>query len=129
MLPLKDIRVLGFGLLWAMPSATMMMSDMGAEVIKIESLQYFPMGTRGVFPRPSEFIIRNSGPFGRGFPNSEPGERPWNRFATFNSHARNQLSMTINLRSEDGQRYIRELVKRSDVIIENNSADTMDSLG
>jgi benzylsuccinate CoA-transferase BbsF subunit/naphthyl-2-methylsuccinate CoA transferase subunit len=129
MLPLEGVRVLGFGLLWAMPTATMMMSDMGAEVIKVESLRYFPMGTRGIFPRPTRELIRNTGYYGRGYPESEPGDRPWNRYAVFNCHARNQLSMTIDLNKPDGQRYIRQLVAVSDLVIENNSPDVMEKLG
>ena len=40
----------------------------------------------------------------------------------FNCHARNKLSMTVDLTRPEGHDIVRRLVTMSDVIIENNSA-------
>ncbi len=103
-LPLNGIRVLDFTVVWAGPYATMMLADYGAEVIRIESLQHFPSTTRGLTPRPPEAMIANASHLLGGYPNWDPGERPWNRHPMFNVHARNKLSMTVDLTRPEGKR-------------------------
>tara|TARA_B100001769_G_C22106900_1_gene598094 strand:+ start:124 stop:1260 length:1137 start_codon:yes stop_codon:yes gene_type:complete len=74
-------------------------------------------------------MIANLGGIGGGYPDAEPGERPWNRFALFNAHARNKRSITLDLRQDRGKEAFLQLVDISDVLIENNSVDLMDRLG
>jgi crotonobetainyl-CoA:carnitine CoA-transferase CaiB-like acyl-CoA transferase len=128
-LPLTGIRVLDFTVVWAGPYATMMLADYGAEVIRVESLQHFPSTTRGLMPRPPEAMLANASHLLGGYPDWDPGERPWNRHPMFNVHGRNKLSMTVDLTRPEGYDIVRQLITKSDVIVENNSVDVMAKLG
>ena len=128
-LPLSGIRILDFTVVWAGPYATMMLADYGAEVIRVESLQHFPSTTRGLMPRPPAALIANASHLLGGYPDWEPGERPWDRHPMFNCHARNKLSMTVDLSRPEGLDIARRLVAVSDVIVENNAIRVMGNLG
>jgi crotonobetainyl-CoA:carnitine CoA-transferase CaiB-like acyl-CoA transferase len=128
-LPLAGVRVVDFTVVWAGPYATMFLGDLGAEVIRVESLQHYPPSTRGMFARPTREMIARLGGISRAYFGLEPGERPWDRHAMFNSHARNKLSVTADMGSEEGRALFRRLVAISDVVVENNSASVMDRLG
>src|ERR687884_699824 len=65
---LQGIRILDLTIIAAGAGATMLLADMGAEVLKVESTKYTDS-------------FRNS----QIWPNNDPGERPWNRAAPFNS--------------------------------------------
>jgi crotonobetainyl-CoA:carnitine CoA-transferase CaiB-like acyl-CoA transferase len=79
-MPLEGIRILDLGLVAAMPYCTMVLADMGAEVIRVETTQVFPNQTRGVLARPTREMARQWITTAGGYPNRDPGERPWNRF-------------------------------------------------
>ena len=51
------------------------------------------------------------------------------RFAIFQSHARNKLSMTVDLRRPEGLEIFHRLLRVSDVFIENNVPETIEKLG
>ena len=128
-LPLAGIRVLDMTVVWAGPYSTQILGDLGADVVRVDNPWVFPTATRGYFPRPTKEMIANLGGIGGGYPDAEPGERPWNRFALFNAHARNKRSITLDLRQDRGKEAFLQLVDISDVLIENNSVDLMDRLG
>jgi crotonobetainyl-CoA:carnitine CoA-transferase CaiB-like acyl-CoA transferase len=128
-LPLEGIRVLDFSVVWAGPFATMLLADFGAEVIRIESLRYFPAVTRGLLPRPDATLVRHLPGYGGAYPERDPGPRPWNRHPMFNPHARNKLGMTIDLSRPRGRELFLRLVSLSDVLVENHSARFMENLG
>ena len=128
-LPLEGIRILDMTLVWAGPYATALLADLGAEIIRVESTQFFPPLTRGVMAHPSQALIERIPVFVAGLPNMEVGQRPWNRWPLFNSHARNKLSMTVDLLKPEGKEVFRRLVEVSDVLVENNPTDTMEKLG
>lgn len=104
-LPLLEIKVLELGGVLAVPYATMMLSDMGAEVIKIEKI--------------------NGGDETRSWsPPSVGGES-----AYFLGVNRGKKSIALDLKTEKGQEIVRELVRTSDVVVENFSRGALERLG
>jgi crotonobetainyl-CoA:carnitine CoA-transferase CaiB-like acyl-CoA transferase len=99
--PLSDVTVLELGHIIAGPFCSMILADLGAEVIKVES----PGGGDA---------IRDSSPIGN---------------SSFNYVNRNKLSVTLDLKSDDGQAIFTELVANADVLVENFAAGTTDRLG
>lgn len=102
--PLAGIRVLDFTQALAGPFCAMYMADFGADVIKVE---------KGPYGEQS----RGWGPFYNGFSGY---------FALFN---RNKKSIALNMGSPEGKAIIMELVKNSDVVLENFKIGTLDRLG
>ena len=95
--PLDGITILDLTIYQNGPWSTVMLSDMGAEVIKVED----PVnGDPG----------RNLTPMGRA------GRRVPTYFESMN---RNKRSITLNLKSDDGREIFYDLAKRADVITQN----------
>jgi crotonobetainyl-CoA:carnitine CoA-transferase CaiB-like acyl-CoA transferase len=117
------------GVVLAVPWGTMLLGDLGAEIIRVESTQVFPNQTRGLMARPPQSFVQSLAPIAGGYPQRDPGKRPWNRFPWFNTTARNKLGMTVDLRRESGLEVFRRLVKISDGIIENNTPGSLERLG
>jgi len=125
--PLDGVRIIDMTVVWAGPYATMFLADMGAEVIRVEPLNIFPSTTRGQMARPKKDVEQQSP--APNYPNRDPGDRPWNRFAIFNIHARNKYSMTADLNTPEGKATFRKLVETSDLFIENNAVGSIERLG
>jgi crotonobetainyl-CoA:carnitine CoA-transferase CaiB-like acyl-CoA transferase len=106
--PLSDLIVLDLTRALAGPHAGMMLGDMGARVIKIES----PTGddTRGWGP---PFV-------------GEEGERESTYFMSAN---RNKESLVLDLKSDDDREVLARLVERADVLMENFRVGVLDRLG
>lgn len=100
MQPLTGIRVLDLSRVLAGPYCTMVLGDLGADVIKVEA----PEGdeTRGWGP-----------PFAEG------------ESAYYLCVNRNKRSIIVDFKTEEGQRTIYELIKRSDVLVENFRPGTL----
>lgn len=128
-LPLSGVRVLDMTVVWAGPYSAMLLADLGAEVIRIESVTFWNPVARGTLARPSQQHLDRLGPAKGGFADGVPGARPWNRQGNFNSHARNKLSMTCDLRTPEGLDIVRRLVAVSDGLIENNGYGVIEKLG
>ncbi len=127
--PLQGVRVLDLCPMFAGNSGTQLLADLGAEVIKIESTQFWQFGLRGVTARPSEEEAR-AGLHGRwAYYQMSGARRAWERFAGFHAHSRNKLSLTVDMRRPEGVDVFKRLVKVSDVFIESNSGDTVEKLG
>jgi crotonobetainyl-CoA:carnitine CoA-transferase CaiB-like acyl-CoA transferase len=108
-MPLEGIRVVDFTAYWAGPLPSAIMADLGAEVIKIESIQ-----------RPDQFrIVAVAG---------DPAE-VYERSAPFNATNRNKLALTLDLTRAEGVRLFEELVRRSDAVVQNYSPRVMPQLG
>lgn len=103
--PLSDIRVLDAATFVAAPFCGTILSDFGAEVIKIEQ------------PGSGDSLRR----FGTA---TECGDT-----LVWLSEARNRKSVTLDLRKAEGADLFRELVKRSDVVLENFRPGTMEKWG
>lgn len=95
-------------LMLAGPYASMLLADHGAEVIKVEPLE-------GDY-------VRTVGPY-------VPEDHQHAFGGYFQSVNRNKLSIALNLKEPEGRDILIELVKRSDVLIENYRAGVMDRLG
>ena len=128
-LPLDGVRILDMTVVWAGPYATWMLADLGAEIIRVDNPWVFPSATRGALPRPTPEMIADIGGIFGGYPDAEPGQRPWNRVALFNAHARSKKSVTLDLRKEAGREALLRLAEQCDVMVENNSVDLIDKLG
>ncbi len=127
-LPLDGIRVLDLTVVWAGPACTMYLGDLGAQVIRVDNPFVFPTATRGLMPRPPQEINPELGPLS-GYPDHDPGRRPWNRQNLFSAHARGKLSCTLDPRTELGRDTLHRLVRECDVIVENNSLGVLPKLG
>jgi benzylsuccinate CoA-transferase BbsF subunit len=108
--PLEGIRIIDSTTMVAMPTALHLMGDMGAEVIKVDSHTLY-RGEGGLFP------------------DGKPGPRYWDQDASFNALQRSKLGVTLNLRAQEAVEVFKDLVRVSDVLVENNRAGAMDRLG
>ncbi|MFN8524741.1 MAG: CaiB/BaiF CoA-transferase family protein [Chloroflexota bacterium] len=103
--PLTGIKVLDLSRALAGPYCTLMLGDMGADVIKVE--------------------MPGSGDESRGWgPPFIEGESTY-----FMSINRNKRSVTLDLKDERGKRILRQLADRTDILVENFRPGTMDRLG
>ena len=102
--PLAGVKILDLTCVLSGPFGTSWLSDMGAEVIKVEN------------PNGGDYT-RNSGPFINGYSNY---------FATVN---RNKKTITMNLKDPKAKEMFFELVKQVDVVTENFKPGTMEKLG
>ncbi|MEO8539916.1 MAG: CoA transferase [bacterium] len=127
--PLEGVRVIDLCVVWAGPFATMLMGDLGAEIIKPENPFVFQPMTRGAMARPPQMLVSASIAWAGGLPNNEVGARPWDYNPTFVSLYRNKKSFTVDLRRPEGLEVLKRLVAESDVVYENNATGTMEGLG
>src|ERR1700722_6195905 len=123
---LAGIRVLAQGLVWAGPFATIILADMGAEVIEIESIQHLNP-TRTQLRHLPDAVLQS--PMGATYVDRDGSEGFWDRVVAFNYAKRGCLSATFDLQSERGHELFLELVKQADVFLENNAATVVDTLG
>ena len=128
-LPLAGIRVIDLCVVWAGTFATTLLADLGAEVIKVENVHVWQPMTRGGQARPSAAAIAGGAGWATGYPNAEPGPRPWNYCPTFVQQYRNKHSMTVDLLSDEGREIFAQLVAASDALVENNASGTLEKLG
>ena len=125
--PLAGIRVLAQGLVWAGPFATVILADLGAEVIEIESIQHLSP-TRAMLGRHVPDVVMQA-PMGAMYLNRDGSEGFWDRNASFNYAKRGCLSATFDLQTERGHQLFLELVTKADVFLENNAAGVVEHLG
>jgi len=117
--PLSGVRILDLTRVWAGPIAGRLLGDLGAEVIHIES-----PWNRG----PLE-VAEELAELTHLYPDNELGERPWNRNGGFNKLARNKKGLSLDLSTSRAQQLFRELIRESDVILENFSPRVMPQWG
>ncbi len=127
--PLEGVRVIDLCVVWAGPFATMLLGDLGAEIIKPENPFVFQPMTRGAMARPPQILADTAIAWSGGVPGGKVGDRPWDYSPTFVSLYRNKKSFTVDLRRPEGMDVLRRLVAESDVVYENNATGTMEGLG
>jgi crotonobetainyl-CoA:carnitine CoA-transferase CaiB-like acyl-CoA transferase len=108
-MPLDDVRIIDLTHYTAGPFATRVLSDYGADVIKIER-----PGTGD----PARMLP----PFYR----DQPGLERSGLFLFLNT---NKRSVTLDLKSERGKEIVKDLVRNAHILIENFSPGTMEALG
>ena len=123
-LPLEGIRVIDHGIVYTGTAATTMLADMGAEVIRIESVQVLQPFTRGFMARPPK-----SEQTGLGYPDLDPGERPWDRWFQLHGLQRNKYGITLDLSRPKGVEIYKKLAAKSDIVMDNFAAGVMDRMG
>jgi len=101
--PLEGIRVISFGTGAVIPDFGKILGELGADVIKIESIENLDM-------------MRTIGP-------------DMNNIASFNEANRNKRSFGVNLKAEQGRELVRELIGITDIVGENFRGGVMDNLG
>lgn len=104
MMILEDISILDFTHVWFGPYCTMILGKLGAEVIKVEP----PWGEVGRYG---------------------PGELVKGASTNFYALNINKMGISINLKTSEGLEIIKDLVKMSDVIVQNFAPGTMERLG
>ncbi len=125
-LPLAGIRVVDLTVVWAGPGGTTLLGDLGAEVIRPEGNN---RTSRQVSAKVTRELIAATGYHGGTYPDKDPGDRPYDRTALFTWHARNKLAVCMNLETPDGREALLDLVRISDVFVENNSNGVLEKLG
>lgn len=106
-LPLKGIRILSVEQYGAGPYGTMLLADLGAEVIKIED------------PSRGGDVSRSVGPYMLGEGDSE----------FFQTFSLGKKSVTLDLKSPEGRRQFEALVKTADAVANNLRGDQPEKLG
>jgi crotonobetainyl-CoA:carnitine CoA-transferase CaiB-like acyl-CoA transferase len=114
-LPLDSIRILDFTIMMQGPEATQMLSDLGAEVFKVE--------------RPGLPAGRVDERYGLHGDYGKTEEDSTFAPATFLAHNRNKKSITIDLKQEKGKEITRRLLETCDVVYENFRPGVMSRLG
>ncbi|KAI9091855.1 CoA-transferase family III domain-containing protein [Phlyctochytrium arcticum] len=113
-LPLDGIRVLDLTRVLAGPYCTMILGDYGAEVIKVEN------------PSSGDDTRSWGPPYA---PNLDANDKKPGESAYFLGINRNKKSITVNFKSAEGLGIIKDLVAKSDVLVENFVPGTLDKLG
>lgn len=103
MLPLTGLKIVELGHYIAAPFATRLLADLGAEVIKVEPPEGDPV---------------------RGWGSQVNGNAVW-----FSVHGRNKLSVTLDLKSPEGQAKVLQLVRRADALVENFRPGYLERIG
>lgn len=102
--PLQGMKVLDMTRALSGPFSTMILGDLGADVVKVE-------------PAPNGDMVREWGPFDEDIS------------VYYLSANRNKKGVGVDFRSEDGLRLIRRMALQSDIVVENFKVGTMEKMG
>lgn len=108
-LPLEGIRVLEFTTAWAGPVCAVMLSDMGAEVIKIENPELPDLSRR--------------------FPPFAEGKSGLDRSGYFAILNRGKRCWALDLKKPENKEAVKRLASTSDVVVQNFAPGVLDKLG
>src|SRR6476620_5604572 len=110
-LPLEGIRVIDFSMGWAGPICTRTLADLGADVIKVEAIQY-PDWWRGVDRRPAYVQ-----------------DKQYEKTVRYCIMNRNKRGITLDLTRDQGLNMAQRLVADADLVVDNYSVDVLPKLG
>jgi crotonobetainyl-CoA:carnitine CoA-transferase CaiB-like acyl-CoA transferase len=110
-LPLEGVRVVDFSMGWAGPICTRNLADLGADIIKIEAIQY-PDWWRGVDRRPA--YVQN---------------REYEKVPRFCIMNRNKRGITLDLTRTEGRELAKRLIAEADLVVDNYSVEVLPKLG
>lgn len=116
---LDDLLVVDLTMAWAGPMVTRVLAEHGARIVKIEGASHMDRWRGGTTPQRGTHR----------YPDNDPGERPWDRNAFFNTQNRHKQSLALDLKSERGKAIFRGLADQADLVVENFSAGAMQRLG
>jgi len=105
-LPLKGIRVIDLSHSWAGPHCSRILADFGAEVIKVE------------YPR-RLCLLRGA----------KTEEKAYNHHTAWSHINRNKYAITLDLKVEKDGEIFSDMIKTSDVLMENSRTGVMEKLG
>ena len=114
-LPLAGMRVIDISNVFSMPYAAGLLTDLGADVIKIE---------RAAKPDTTRTNVASGI-----HADNDPGEDPWNRTGSYNVLNRGKKSLTLDLGKPEGREILIELIKISDILTENFTPRVMRGWG
>ena len=101
---LAGVRVVEFGMAAVVPESTWMLSELGADIIKIESVAH-----------PDSLRFAGRGDLNKAFP--------------FNAESRGRRSVALDMTTEKGRELAMELFMAADVVAENLRGGSLDKLG
>ena len=108
--PLEGIRIADFTWVWAGPYCTMYLAHLGAEVIKIESNTRIDITRRlPMYPKGMKAGVNRSG--------------------LFNQWSLGKKSLLLNFSKAEGIELVKEIIKNSDVVVDNFATGVMERLG
>ena len=126
MLPLENIRICDFTIVWAGQSSTMYLADLGADCIRVENPYIWNPATRASAPIMTPEFSALLPPWMGGHP---PNGRAWNNSPAFIHVFRNKKSITVDSRRPEGLEIVKNLIRISDVVAENLATGTLEKLG
>ncbi len=106
--PLEGLRVVDLSAFWAGPIATCYLAAMGADVIKVESIQR---------------------PDGMRFAGAIPNEKLWEWSPVFAGANPGKRDLTLQLDDDRGMALLKQLIAKADVVIENYSVRVLENFG
>ncbi len=112
-LPLAGVRIVDLTQAWIGPFAVMLLADLGADVVKVESHNRPDVWRRWVadpFPANENAAVENSSPL-------------------FNSVNRNKRSLCLDLKTAEGLDLLRRLIGEADCVLENYTPRVMSRFG
>jgi crotonobetainyl-CoA:carnitine CoA-transferase CaiB-like acyl-CoA transferase len=117
--PLDGVTVVDLTVSWAGPSATKILAQLGARVVKIESPARIDQW-RGEVVDP---YLRSV------YPDGEPGSKSYNRNCWFNSQNHDKLSLILDLKHPSAVDALRRMLPKVDLVVSNFSPGAANRLG
>lgn len=109
--PLDGVRVLDLSHVFAGPTCTRILAELGADVIKVEARQRLDV---------SRSLIMTD---------NDSADQPWNRASYFATHNAGKRGITLDLTGEPGRDLLRRLIPHSDILVESFTPRVMKQFG